>query len=88
MINRRVREGRGDQRSNLPFLTPNPLSKNGEGASVASSPYLGKGSGNGEDCWSFLRDRLSRVPRGTVPPFNPRNDILSVLSDLCGECLL
>jgi hypothetical protein len=62
MIDRREREGREDQRSNLQFLTPNPLSKDGEGASVAPSSYLGKGSGDGEDCWSFLIDRLEACP--------------------------
>ena len=32
------------------FLTPNPLSKHGEGAIISPSPYLGKGSGDGEGC--------------------------------------
>ncbi len=31
------------------ILTPNPLSKDGEGASNSPSPYLGKGPGDGED---------------------------------------
>ena len=34
----------------MKFLTPNPLSKDGEGASESPSPYLGKGSGDGDDC--------------------------------------
>lgn len=35
-------------RKGTKILTPNPLSKNGEGASTSPSPYLGKGPGDGE----------------------------------------
>jgi hypothetical protein len=36
-------------RAGTRILTPNPLSKDGEGASNSPSPYLGKGPGDGED---------------------------------------
>ena len=36
-------------RAETRVLTPNPLSKDGEGAYNSPSPYLGKGPGDGED---------------------------------------
>jgi very-short-patch-repair endonuclease len=45
------------------ILTPYPLSKSGEGESLAPSPGLGKGLGDGEDLGKRLGDWVLRGPR-------------------------